>query len=57
LKRYDVIDQAQILNATCWVNSRTNGLTAMGVEKMLRALRELPGAITEQWKRMGILEF
>jgi tetratricopeptide (TPR) repeat protein len=57
LKRFDAIDQAEVLNASCLASCRANDLDSTQIGQMIAALEKLPDAITEQWRRMGILEF
>jgi type II secretory pathway predicted ATPase ExeA/tetratricopeptide (TPR) repeat protein len=57
LNSYDAIDQAEILNARCYLESRNNQASTAHFCEMMKALRALPGSVAEQWKRMGLLEF
>jgi len=56
-RMYDALDQAEILNAKCWLQSRGDGLAGGDFHLMLRHLERLPRAVTEQLNRMGMLDF
>jgi DNA-binding SARP family transcriptional activator/type II secretory pathway predicted ATPase ExeA len=57
LDKYDAIDQADIINARCWLDSRAGQPLDQQVEAMLGHLARLPKAISDQLRRMGMLEF
>jgi tetratricopeptide (TPR) repeat protein len=57
LKEFDAIDKAEILNALCWLQSRAHSATQLLVTRMLKHLEALPEAVTEQLRRMGMLDF
>ena len=57
LRMYDALDQAEILNAKCWLQSRSEGLAGGDFHLMLGHLERLPRAVTEQLNRMGMLDF
>jgi hypothetical protein len=57
LKSYDALDQAEILNARCWLISRDQRPPAEDLEAMRRRLDVLPEAVTDQLRRMGMLDF
>jgi tetratricopeptide (TPR) repeat protein len=57
IENYDAIDQADILNARCWLDSRTGHLSDQQLQAMLARLERLPGAVGDQLRRMGMLDF
>jgi DNA-binding SARP family transcriptional activator/tetratricopeptide (TPR) repeat protein len=54
---YDVIDQAEILNARCWLDSRSGKASDERVQEMFQHLDSLPRAFCDQLRRMGMLDF
>jgi hypothetical protein len=57
LQDYDALDQADILNARCWLESRDGTVPQERLEDLLRHLAVLPVAVAEQLRRMGMLDF
>jgi hypothetical protein len=57
LSSYDALDQAEILNAKCWLDSYAGGMRIMEVDAMRKCLGALPQAVSEQLKRMRMLDF
>ena len=57
LGQYDALDQAEILNARCWLYSRGPGMAWDLAKQMNKHLDALPSPIREQWKRMGMLDW
>jgi DNA-binding SARP family transcriptional activator/type II secretory pathway predicted ATPase ExeA/tetratricopeptide (TPR) repeat protein len=57
LGSYDAIDQADILNARCWLDSRALKVISVDMEKMQEHLETLPDGVRDQWTRMGMLDF
>jgi hypothetical protein len=57
LKRFDAIDQVDILNAKCWLDSQGGHLLGRDVANMLKHLDALPTAVGDQLQRMGMLAF
>jgi DNA-binding SARP family transcriptional activator/type II secretory pathway predicted ATPase ExeA/tetratricopeptide (TPR) repeat protein len=57
LESYDVIDQADVINARCWLDSRAQRVPDWQIEQMLQNLGNLPRAVTDQLRRMGMLDF
>jgi tetratricopeptide (TPR) repeat protein/type II secretory pathway predicted ATPase ExeA len=57
LEQYDALDQAEILNARCWLYSRTLGVSSELAGQMNKHLDGLPVSIREQLKRMGMLDW
>jgi tetratricopeptide (TPR) repeat protein len=57
LGTFDALDQAEVMNAKCWLDSRTGRVTHMYVELMHRHLRNLPEAVVDQLRRLGMLDF
>ena len=57
LNRYDAIDQAEILNSKCWLASRLGLLLPSDLADMFRRLENLPMAVGDQLRRMGMLDF
>jgi tetratricopeptide (TPR) repeat protein len=55
LSRYDTIDQAEILNATIWLNATTGAPTADTLQQLNTRLALLPEATKDQLGRMGML--
>jgi tetratricopeptide (TPR) repeat protein len=56
LESYDVMDQADILNARCWLSSRDGQPLPRDVDGMLKRLNALPRAVRDQLRRMGMLD-
>jgi tetratricopeptide (TPR) repeat protein len=57
IEAYDAIDRAEILNAKCWLDSRTRTLSAVCLQEMIRKLKGLPRAVEDQLRQMGMLDF
>jgi DNA-binding SARP family transcriptional activator/tetratricopeptide (TPR) repeat protein/type II secretory pathway predicted ATPase ExeA len=57
LQDFDALDQAEIVNAMCWLQSRTQGISASMVTQMLMHLEALPKGATDQLRRIGMLDF
>jgi tetratricopeptide (TPR) repeat protein len=57
LNRYDAIDQAEVLNSKCWLASRLGSLLPSDLAEMLKRLGNLPTAVGDQLRRMGMLDF
>jgi tetratricopeptide (TPR) repeat protein len=57
LSTYDALDQAEILNAKCWLNNTEHRVVVKDLEAMLEHLNALPPAISQQLVRMGMLAF
>jgi tetratricopeptide (TPR) repeat protein len=55
LHDYDAIDQAEILNAMNWLCNWRGGASAQYTHDMRRRLADLPSAISDQLRRMGML--
>jgi hypothetical protein len=54
---YDALDKAEVLNAKAWLTAKTGGDTYQQVARMCRYLEALPSAVTDQLRRMGMLDF
>jgi tetratricopeptide (TPR) repeat protein len=57
INRYDAIDQAEVLNAKCWLASRLGLALPSDLADMLSRLGSLPPAVGDQLRRMGMLDF
>jgi tetratricopeptide (TPR) repeat protein len=57
LEHYDAMDRAEILNATCWLMSRTGRVSDLPLREMNESLRSLPLPVTCQLRAMGMLDF
>jgi len=57
LERYDAIDKAEILNAKSWLNAKTGKMSSESTTEMRRHIENLPAAVADQLKRMGMLDF
>jgi tetratricopeptide (TPR) repeat protein len=57
LEAYDAQDQAEILNAKCWLDGHNGGAAAEEIDLMWKHLTALPRAVTEQLRLMGMLDF
>ena len=57
LSSYDAIDRADIVNARAWLNAKTARVSSQEIDESLRYLTLLPAAVTEQFRRMGMLDF
>jgi tetratricopeptide (TPR) repeat protein len=57
LQAYDALDQADILNARCWLISRDHAVPAEELEAMWKCMAKLPDAVGDQLRRMGMLDF
>jgi hypothetical protein len=57
LGQYDALDQAEILNARCWLYSRGPGMVGDLAKQMNEHLDALPSPVREQWKRIGMLDW
>jgi hypothetical protein len=57
LSTYDALDQAEILNAKCWLDNRERRLAVKDLEAMIDHLTALPPAVTQQLKKIGMLDF
>jgi tetratricopeptide (TPR) repeat protein len=55
---FDVIDQVEILNARCWLDSMTRSNSSNDFARLLlQHLNQMPIAVAEQLARMGMLGF
>ncbi len=52
----DKKDQAEVLSATVWLDSRAGVIRGEEVQLMERCLRDLPDAVREQLQRLGMLD-
>jgi len=57
LQNYDAIDKAEVVNAKTWLNAKSGGVSAQDIRESLGSLAHLPAAVTEQLRRMGMLDF
>jgi tetratricopeptide (TPR) repeat protein/type II secretory pathway predicted ATPase ExeA len=57
LNSYDLLDQAEILNAICWLDAQTGSVWPERVEEMETRLRAFPVPVRDQLTRMGMLDF
>ena len=57
LGRYDAIDRAETINAKTWLCAKDSGVTTREVGDMFRYLEVLPWAVSDQLRRMGMLDF
>src|SRR4051812_17119684 len=57
LQNYDVIDRAEIVNANTWLNATNRGVSSREIGESLDPLALLPPAVTDQLRRMGMLDF
>lgn len=57
LESYDVIDQADVINARCWLDSRAQRVPDWQIQQMFHHLDNLPRAVSDQLRRMGMLDF
>jgi tetratricopeptide (TPR) repeat protein len=55
LRQYDVIDRAEILNARCWLHRKKNTVLDKDLVSMYKYLKELPSAVSNQLRSMGML--
>jgi len=55
--QFDAIDQAEIINARCWLCSRESGVSSHQTDQMNKHVNALPLAVREQLLRMGMLDF
>jgi DNA-binding SARP family transcriptional activator/tetratricopeptide (TPR) repeat protein/type II secretory pathway predicted ATPase ExeA len=57
LGSYDAVDQADILNARCWLDSKMSRFLSEQSQAMQRRLHTLPRAVSEQLRRIGMMDF
>jgi DNA-binding SARP family transcriptional activator/tetratricopeptide (TPR) repeat protein/type II secretory pathway predicted ATPase ExeA len=57
LRWYDALDQAEILNAKCWLHSHDGNLRVAEFDAMLKHLAALPQPVSDQLRRMRMLDF
>lgn len=53
----DRIDQAEVMNAKVWLDSKTGAVDGSDLEEMWRRLSHLPIGATNELGRLGMLEF
>jgi hypothetical protein len=57
LPSYDLVDQAEILNAKIWLDSRQRHICPQQLQQMRSYLDSLPAAVGHQLRCMGMLDF
>ncbi len=57
LNSYDAIDRADIVNAKTWLSAKIGSVTSKEIDESLRYLMLLPPAVSDQLRRMGMLDF
>ena len=57
LKSYDAIDRAEAVNAKTWLSAMCGGVSSQEIGTTLRYLEVLPVAVSDQLRRMGMLDF
>jgi len=57
LNSYDAIDRAEIVNAKTWLNAKDGGVSSDEIDESLGYLKLLPPAVSDQLRRMGMLDF
>jgi hypothetical protein len=55
-KGYDAIDKAEILNAKLWLQSKSSVVSTHEINIAHSHLRLLPSAVSDQLRRMGMLD-
>jgi hypothetical protein len=57
LNSYDAIDRAETVNAKAWLRAKDGGVSSKEANEALRYLEVLPAAVSDQLRRIGMLDF